>query len=66
MIKICLDSYRQRLAILQSTYRTKVLTRLLERKTPEEVFTRRKPETGHFRIFKCLVNGHFRCLVRNG
>jgi histone H3/H4 len=28
---------------------------VLGRKTPEEVFTRRKLEVGHFRIFGCLV-----------
>jgi hypothetical protein len=31
---------------------------VLGRKTPEEVFTGRKPEVGHFRIFRYLVYCH--------
>jgi transposase InsO family protein len=32
--------------------------KVLGRKTPEEVFTGRRPEVGHFRIFGCLVYCH--------
>jgi hypothetical protein len=31
---------------------------VLGRKTLEEVFTGRRPEVGHFRIFGCLVYCH--------
>jgi hypothetical protein len=31
---------------------------VLGRKTPNEVFSRRKPKVGHFRIFKFLVYCH--------
>jgi hypothetical protein len=32
--------------------------RVLRRKTPEEVFTGKKPKVGHFSIFGCLVYCH--------
>ena len=32
--------------------------RVLENKTPEEVFSRKKPEVNHLRIFSCLVYIH--------
>ena len=31
---------------------------ILGDKTPEEAFTGKKPEVGHLRIFKCLVDIH--------
>jgi hypothetical protein len=36
----------------------KSLHKVLGRKTPEEVFTERKPEVGHFMIFRFLVYCH--------
>jgi transposase InsO family protein len=58
MIRICLDSYGQRLATLQVYIQNKSPHRVLGRKTPEEVFTGKKLEIGHFRIFGCLVYCH--------
>jgi hypothetical protein len=32
--------------------------KVLGRKTPEELFTGKKPNIGHFRVFGCLVYCH--------
>ena len=38
-------------------YRT-ILHRVLENKTPEEVFSGKKPEVNHLKIFSCPVYIH--------
>jgi hypothetical protein len=55
-IYICICWYKQQR--LKCTYRKKIPHKVLENKTPEEMFSGEKPEFSHLNIFGCLVFVH--------
>ena len=59
MIQVFLSSYGHMRIAQLFLYRTRVRTCALGCKTLEEMFTRKKLEIGHFRIFGCLTYSHF-------
>ena len=58
MIRVFLSFYGIRHVVLLFMYRTKSPHRALGSKTPKEMFTRKKPDISHFRIFGCLTYSH--------